>query len=127
MAYLAMIFMIAVLSALLLYIFLTDEKTTKAIKSLQGSTDVLEKIDEILDDRTAIGAARARIKPSGGSDSDFTDFDPHDFEREYHIVGAAIDFVDATPTEADPDAVERLKKELGSQYGSVAGKLFKVA
>ena len=126
MAYLALIVTLALLAALLLYLILTDEKMTKEVSSLPDTT-VLQKMDEILDDRTAVGNARARVMPKDGTTGDFTDFDPHLFEREKHIDGAEIDFADSTPTEADKDAVERLKKELGSQYGTVAGKLFKLA
>jgi len=90
MAYLALIIAITLLAALLLYLILTDEKMTKEVSSLPD-TNVLKNIDEIIDDRTAIGAARARIKPSEGSIGDFTDFDPHDFERENHLEGASLD------------------------------------
>ena len=126
MAYLALIVSIAVMVIFLLYLLLVDP-TTPTTVAAQDKTSVLQKMDEILDDRTAVGTARARVMPSDGTVGDFTDFDPHLFEREKHIYGAEIDFADSTPTEADKDATDRLKKELGSAYGTVAGKLFKLA
>ena len=126
MAYLALIVSIAIMVVFLMYLLLVDP-APRPVTAHDSKTSVLQKMDEILDDRTAVGNARARVMPSEGSNGDFTDFDPHLFEREEHIDGAEIDFVDATPSEADKDATDRLKKELGTKYGAVAGKLFKLA
>jgi hypothetical protein len=118
--------MVILVLVVCLFIFIASDKTfSQIVATLRRErqlpsldTSVLGKMDELLDDRTAVGNARARVVPTVGTVGGFTEFDPHDFAREHHIDGGPVDFTDTSATKVDTDA---------SELGSVAGNLFKIA
>ena len=85
----------------------------KKIESVQVNISALEKIQEMFDDRTAIGSARARVMPRvKGSFGGFTAFDRTDDRYENHLrylQGSEIDFVDTIAM--DKERLDILKSE----------------
>jgi hypothetical protein len=85
----------------------------KKIESVQVNISALEKIQEMFDDRTAIGSARARVMPRvKGSFGGFTAFDRTDDRYENHLLylqGSEIDFVDTIAM--DKERLDILKSE----------------